>query len=308
MKKTAIVTGANGFIGQWLVRELTKNGNEVIAIIRNESEDISMFIDNPLIQFVYCDLEDLYNLPNLVPKKSYDLFYHLAWVAAGGSGRSDYNIQIRNVKYCCEAVNVAKTLNCKKILFAGTLSERLSKKIVEKDTIAQNDVYAICKDFAHSLIHVECKKKGIEYVWMQFANVFGPYSVNGNIVGYTISELLSDNTATFGPSDQIYDLIYIEDLVNAAYRLGMSKKAIGYYYVGTGTPRLLKEYLLEIGEILKKTSLIKIGARQDDGTRYSKDWYDISKLTRDTGFISEFEFKEGIVKTIDWMKLYLNKK
>ena len=39
--RRAIVTGANGFIGTALCRELTKKGIEVIAIVRNEEENIS---------------------------------------------------------------------------------------------------------------------------------------------------------------------------------------------------------------------------------------------------------------------------
>ena len=39
--KRAIVTGANGFVGAWLTKELTDRGAEVYAIIKDKNEDIS---------------------------------------------------------------------------------------------------------------------------------------------------------------------------------------------------------------------------------------------------------------------------
>ena len=63
-------------------------------------------------------------------------------------------------------------------------------------------------------------------MWMQFSNLYGPYSINGNIVGYTIKELLLGREATFGPANQIYDLLYIEDLVYAVARLLYRKRKV----------------------------------------------------------------------------------
>ena len=40
--KKVIVTGANGFVGYWLIRELQNNGIYVTAIIKDENENISM--------------------------------------------------------------------------------------------------------------------------------------------------------------------------------------------------------------------------------------------------------------------------
>ena len=37
----AIVTGANGFVGSWLCKELSDHGVKVAAIVRNEESDIS---------------------------------------------------------------------------------------------------------------------------------------------------------------------------------------------------------------------------------------------------------------------------
>lgn len=39
---TAIITGANGFVGTWLSKELTGKGVKVFAVIKDEKENISL--------------------------------------------------------------------------------------------------------------------------------------------------------------------------------------------------------------------------------------------------------------------------
>lgn len=303
--KNVIVTGANGFVGYWLIRELCKNKVRVTAIIKDTNENISMLSEFDNVEVVYCDLSQLCNLPSLISNRDYDAFYHLAWISAGGAGRADYQIQLQNVKYACDAVGVAKALGCNKILFAGTVTEKIAENILNLSGKAVNNIYGICKHLTHCLVDVECQKQGIDYVWMQFSNLYGPYSINGNIVGYTIKELLQGNEASFGPANQIYDLLYIEDLVYAAYLLGSHITQSHCYYLGSGNPRILADFLKEIGEVCGTPELIKIGARPDDGTRYDASWFDITALKNDTGYSPRVKYEDGLKETIKWMKTTL---
>ncbi len=96
---------------------------------------------------------------------------------------------------------------------------------------------------------------------MQFSNVYGPRNKTGNLVSYTIGELLAGREATFGPALQPYDFIFIDDLIEAVYRLAFRKTQKNTYFIGSGKPRILKDYLSEIGVICNKAGLIKIGVR-----------------------------------------------
>lgn len=303
--KKAIVTGANGFVGYWLLWELQRNNVQVTAVIKDENENISMFSEFHDVDVVFCDLLNLNDLPNKIIEKDYDVMYHLAWVSAGGAGRADYVVQLNNVKYACDAVHVAKELGCSKILFAGTITEKIAENILNLSGKAVNNIYGICKHMTHCLVDVESQKVGIDYVWMQFSNLYGPFSVNGNIVGYTIKELLQGHDASFGPAQQPYDLLYIEDLVYAAYLLGEKQTKNHCYYLGSGNVRILANYLKEIGSVCEMEEKIKIGDRPDDGTRYDASWFDITPLRNDTGFVPRVSYRDGLLKTIDWMKTTL---
>ena len=303
--KKAIVTGGNGFVGYWLIRELCKNGVKVTAIIKDTNENISMLSGFEGVDIVYCELAELKTLKGKIVDRGFDVFYHLAWISAGGAGRADYAVQLQNVKFACDAVGVAKELGCKKILFAGTVTEKIAENILNLSGKAVNNIYGICKHMTHCLVDVESQRQGIDYVWMQFSNLYGPYSVNGNIVGYTIKELLQGNEAKFGPANQVYDLLYIEDLVYAAYLLGNCNTRCHSYYIGSGQTQKLSEFLIKIGEECGKPELIKIGARPDDGTRYEEKWFDITSLKEDTGYEPRVPFEYGLRQTIEWLKTTL---
>ena len=76
--KKAIVTGANGFIGSWLIKELVKNDVEVIAVVRNEKSNIESIANIEGLRIVYCDLNEIQTLPEKIADRDIDVFYHLA--------------------------------------------------------------------------------------------------------------------------------------------------------------------------------------------------------------------------------------
>ena len=189
-----------------------------------------------------------------------------------------------------------------KVLSKDSEVKKIAENILNIDVKAENIIYGICKHTVHCLMDVVSKQIGIDYVWMRFSNLYGPYSINGNIVGYTLAELLKGNDASFGSANQPYDLLYIEDLVHAAYLLGENTTKNNCYYLGSGNARILSDFLYEIGDICNKRSNIKIGIRQDDGLEYNMNWFDGSAIVKEFGFKPKYSLSDGVLNTIKWME------
>lgn len=300
--KSVVITGANGFVGSWLCKKFSDNKIDVFAIVRNENSDISNIDKLPQVKVIYCDLENIKLLPQLIPEEKVDLFYHLAWEGAGGDLRSNYSVQLNNVRYTCDCVEVASKLKCKKILVSGTVSEHIAANYKEIKNISPNIIYGACKKFALELLDIQCKKYNIPYVWMRIANVYGPNSNNGNIVEYTLKAFMNEEIPSYSPGDQYYDLIYIEDLANAMYLLSINSLTKNIYYIGSGEPQKLKDYILNMKDIYGGNSTVDLGSRPDEGVKYSKTWYEIEDLSNETGFETRTSFKSGITSTLNWMK------
>lgn len=299
--KKAIVTGASGFVGSWLCNHLSQNNVFVYAIVRDKNSDIRR-LNNDGIEIIYCELEKIIELDNIIIDKDIDAFYHLAWSGSSGPQRADYKLQLLNVKYACDCAKVSKEMNCKKFLCSGTITEKIAQNILDIDIKSENTMYGLAKHTTHCMLDILCKNIDLDYIWMRFSNIYGPCNTSGNIVGYTLNELTMGNVPQFSKGEQPYDLMYIKDLVNAMYLLGKNKTSENCYFLGSGEPKLLKDYLIKIKEIYSHSCDIGLGKRKEDGLEYNIEWFDIKDLENDTGFKPKYTFEEGIKETIDFMK------
>ena len=99
-----------------------------------------------------------------------------------------------------------------------------------------------------------------------------------------------------------HDFIYVDDLIEAVYRLGFKETNKPFYYIGSGNPKVLKDYLIRIGELVGCADKVGIGVREDDGVKYTMDMFDNSNLVSTIGEYASIDFDKGINKTINWLK------
>lgn len=293
--KKVIITGAGGFIGKELTQKMIRNGVEVIAI---SLDFVSSFPEDPLIEKICMTLDEPEKLLEVLSPSDYDAFYHLAWQGVNGREKADPLIQTDNIKMAIKCAFVAQKLGCKKILCSGTVAERAVESLPNMNSASGGMLYGAAKHCTHILLETYCKNIGLDFVWMQFSNVYGPQNKTGNLISYTLENLLEGKEATFGPAQQPYDFIFVDDLIEAVFRLGDIKTKKDHYFIGSGEPRVLRDYLLQIGHELGKTELIKLGVRPDDGIRYSLDMFDITDLQNEIGVYNKTDFDVGVKATI----------
>ena len=294
--KNIIITGAGGFVGTELTRKMVERGVHVVAISNFFSES---FPESPFIDVIETTINETDDIVKLIPYAEYDAFYHLAWAGVNGSSKSDPLVQIGNERMAIICAQVAKRIGCKRFLCAGTVAENSIESLPLLTKTSGGMLYGVAKHCTRLLLEVYCKNIGLPFVWMQFSNIYGPMNSTGNLVSYTLDELMKGKEALFGPARQPYDFVFIDDLIEAVYRLGFCSANRNCYCIGSGEPRILADYLREIGDVYGRPDLIKIGARQDDGIRYSKEMFENSGLVEDIGEYVKYSFSDGIRNTVD---------
>lgn len=299
--KKVVITGANGFIGSSLVKRMLKTDVEVFAIDINFS--VCRLPESPLVHCMEIGLNDKTNLQELLaPATGCDAFYHLAWKGVNGPDKADPTIQLDNAKMATDCAAVAKAIGCKKFLCAGTVAEQSVHSLPNLAATSGGMMYGVAKHCTHLMLETYCKNIGQPFVWMQFSNIFGVGNKTGNLVSYTLGELMAGKEPSFGPAEQPYDFIYVDDLIEAVFLLGEKDTKQNCFFIGSGEPRILKEYLLKIGELLGQQDKVKIGLRPDDGIKYDFSMFDTSSLKEVVGNYSRTSFEYGINKTINWLK------
>ncbi len=298
--KNVIVTGANGFIGSSLIEKFVENNIHVLAM--DVGFENLVTLQSELVTKLPINLIDVDTLYKKIPDGEYDAFYHLAWRGVNGLEKADPVIQLNNALMAVKCASVAKKIGCKKFLCAGTIAEQAVNSLKNLKKTSGGMMYGAAKQCTHLMIETYCKSIDLNFVWMQFSNIYGPHNNTGNLVSYTVSELLNGREALFGPAKQPYDFIYVDDLLEAVYRLGKSECRETFYYIGSGSPRLLREYLNIVGETCGAPELIRIGARPDDGVKYDFSMFDSTTLVKDVGEYISKSFEEGIRITVDALK------
>lgn len=292
-----IVTGANGFIGSSLIRKLVEKGVRVTAV------DISFaqprLPESNLITRVESGVD--LSLAERIPAGEYDAFYHLAWRGVNGPDKADPVVQLENIRMAVDCAKICKQLGVRKLLCAGTVAENATFSLPNLQSTSGGMMYGVAKHACRLMVEDYCKNIGLPFVWMQFSNIYGVGNKTGNLVSYTLGELLAGREATFGPALQPYDFIYVDDLIEAVLRLGENDTPNAFYYIGSGSPRVLKDYLNRIGELAGKSELVKIGIRPDDGIRYTMEMFDCRPLFAAIGDYVSTDFDAGITRTMEWL-------
>ena len=293
--KAILVTGAGGFLGASLTARLLAGGLDVIAV--DQSTAALDHLHHSRLTLVRTDLEAP-SWQNLLPDRDYGAFYHLAWRGVNGPEKADPYVQLSNLRLALRCADTAKALGCEKFLCAGTIAERAVESLPTLAQVSGGMMYSAAKQSCRLLLETRCKNIGLPFVWMQLSNAYGPGNKTGNLISYTLSQLRKKEPATFGPARQPYDFIFVRDLMEAMFRLGTMPTSRSAYFIGSGQPALLSDYLHVIGRLAGSPDLIRIGERPDDGIRYSWEMLDTSPLVRDIGPYVSGSFEDHIRETL----------
>lgn len=301
MLKKAVVTGANGFVGTAVCNELAKQGVEVIAVIRHPDENIED-IQNERIKIVYCDLSDFSNLSQLIPDRDIDVFYHFAWVGSAGPLRGNIDVQMKNIQYTCDSVNACHNMKCKRFVFASSIMEYEISAVMETEsTPGINTLYSSAKIAADYMARTIAGELGVSYIRAVISNIYGPGERSPRLINTSIRKLINGEHCSFSPGEQMYDFIYISDAAKTFLAIGESGKANRTYYIGSQNPKPLKDFLIEMRDVINPSITIGLGEIPFNGISLSYREFDINAVKNDTGFVPEVSFSEGVKNTAKWI-------
>lgn len=301
--KSAIVTGAGGFIGSALAKKLLSMGVHVVAI-GTDREKLEQRFKHPNITFVQASFSEYYQLDKLIGQPA-DIFYHCAWQGVFGEAFQDYELQLNNVKYTCMALEAALKIGCKKFVFSATNNEVEIKKYLLSDQEIKpryTCIYSTSKLAAEMICKTLAYQKGIQYSAGMIAMAYGEGNRSEMLPNVLMSHLLDGKSPKLVNGYNLYDMIYIDDIANAFYCIGESGHHMKSYYVGHRKLRTFREIVTEIRDILAPDVELRYG-EYPDNLDMDYSLVDLDALYHDTGFECTADFESSILKTANWLKL-----
>lgn len=294
MKRVAI-TGGTGFIGRKLAEEMINNNIDVILFVRDKNKCGSLLNFCNVIEFY----SDEYN-SFLEEKKQIDAFYHLAWEGVAPEKKNDRQIQIKNIDFAMEMLEYAIKLGVKRFIATGTVAEYAFCEDVMDVNAKQtpNDLYGASKTATHYMLETWARNNNMPFNWVVIPSTFGEGRRDNNILTYTITTLLKGEKPSYGYLNQMWDFLYVEEVVRALRLIGEKGNINKTYAIGSGIYKPLKEYVEIIRNNIDPKLPLGIGEKPDLSKKAFSSCVSIKDLTEDTGFVPMVSFEEGIRRTI----------
>jgi len=317
-----LITGATGYVGSQLVKQLIEQREEINILVRDiysihipAGKNINVFKG---------DITDQESISKAI--KGCKQVYHCAAVAK--FSMADRNILFStNVNGTRNILEASLKTNIQKLVFtssAAVFGPSLTTPLTETDSRIEafESDYDISKHQAEKLVH-EFVAKGLNAVIVNPSRVYGPGPATySNAVNRMIQKFLDKKMLLFpNIGKYISNYCYIDDVVNG-HLLAMQKAKAGENYILGGEnisyDKLinsiikyadLKNYILKVPvSFAKKFASLSVFLNKDSEltpsliTRFAKHrMLKCEKAIKELGYhITTFD--EGIKTTIDYLK------
>lgn len=236
-----VVTGASGFVGKHLIREMLKFGYEVVAVTR-QKDTVCEFLG--LVDIVELDLNyidvDIYSRLGKP-----DALIHLAWGSLPNySSESHLKELSMHFKFLEMMIKSGLAL----LMVTGTCFEYglQSGCLNEDNMVKPTNPYGSAKNELRKKIEDFKLKYSFKFIWPRLFYTYGNGQAKTSIYPQLQQSVLEGKTVfNMSGGNQIRDYLAIEEIVKKLLNLLRLKKDIGIVNVCSGSPKILKNIVEE---------------------------------------------------------------
>ncbi len=299
--QNVIITGSTGFIGGALTSKLLAEGVKVFGVDVDASK-MSKFIDYSNYIPIVAKFEDYENLHEIITERNVDVFYHFAWAGGFTTAIRDYKLQMSNAGYAGDALVAAKNIGAKKFVYANTYNQYEIRNFLDSESFEPRYtcIYSTGKTAASLICRTLSYNLGIMYSAALIPMPYGENNYSKQLVNVVLNNLKNHISPKLVEGNNLYDLVYIQDIVDALVAIGERGKNQKEYYVGHRKLKTFKEWMIEIRNIIAPDVELKFGEYIDkQQIDYSK--VNLDALYYDTGWECKYDLKDNIISTAQWV-------
>ena len=315
--RRVLVTGATGFIGSWLVKELLARGAAVVALVMDDDPQSQFFRDEDFRKttVVTGRLEDSAALQRAVNVQEVDTVFHLgAQTLVGPAQRAPWETFESNIRGTYNLLEVCRLHSglVRRVVVASSdkaYGEQSRLPYLESMPLEGRAPYEVSKSCADLLAQSYFHTYRLPVAIARCGNVYGGGDLNwSRIVPGTIRSLLRGERPVLR-SDGTFkrDYVYVKDVVQAYLLLAeqLDRKAVAgeSFNFGPNRPLTVLAMVAAIGRLLG--SRLKPDIRRSARGEILHQYLSSQKAARVLGWRPAYALEDGLQETIAWYRRLL---
>jgi len=301
-----LLSGAAGFIGAGVLRQLVAEGGvEVAAIVRNPESAWRASDELARVRVLRVDLADGGALEKAVRSFAPTHLLHLAWSGVLGKDRNDAAQHV-NVFHSIRLLEIALAAGAKHFIGLGSQAEYgpCQARIDESTATSPTTMYGAAKLATSLMAGRLCELAGARFAWLRLFSSYGPRDNPEWMIPYLALSLLRGERPAVTAAEQRWDYIYVDDAAAAIVAVARSDAASGAFNLGSGSAPRLRDIIEKVRDAIDPALPIGFGEvpyRPDQVMHLEAD---IGRLTKATGWRPKVDLAEGIARTVDWYRTH----
>jgi UDP-glucose 4-epimerase len=292
-----LLTGGEGFIGSSFVKKFYKEFDFVI--ISSKKNDFKKIAKTEYLSIT--NKKIIKTIENLNP----DIVIHLAGLSGLKKCETEpekaFDVNVNgttNVIKGCLKINA-------KLIFISTrevYGSTINKESNENDSLNPINIYGKTKMEAEKIIQNTAKNSKLNYIILRLTNVYGPGTNSG--VNYMIKESLNEGKISVNGGEQVLNFIFIEDVIELIHLVILNSKLFRQIFnIGSKDTISLKKFVeILIGLLNNKVDVEFVKKPNFESLFFRPN---IKKQQNILAYNSKISLKEGINKTLQYMKINL---
>lgn len=259
-----VLTGATGFVGSQILRELTNRSINVRVIVRDRKKLPK------LEQTKYVDVFDVDDLFTKETKKlkelldGTDTLIHAAWYTEPGK----YLTTADNLSCLEGTIRLAQAFfhaGGSRFVGLGTCAEyEHTDRLITVDTpLKPTTLYAACKASAYQVLSHYFSSVGVSFAWCRLFYLYGEGEDYRRLVPYIRRQLQAGQEALLTTGNQVRDFIDVLDAARMIVDIAIGSKK-GAANICRGTTKTVRELAESIADEYGRRDLLKFGVKPEN--------------------------------------------
>ena len=284
-----LVTGGNGFIGQHLLKELSKTEHIIAGIVRHKK------INFKSIKLINGDLGKVEEMRYEINKFQPEVIVHLAW---HGIPNFSYSMCQNNLFDAIHFFDwIFENTECTKIILSGSCFEYGKKKGIckEFDPVKLDSYFTWAKYSLNQYLWLKCVEENVIFNWFRLFYVYGPGQREGSLIPTLIKSIGEKKIPLINTPLNKNDFVYVGDIAKTFANAIDVDIPSGVYNLGSGKAtsvydicRIVEEQLWSNKNI---SNQILDSGKQDETVNF---WADMNKTRQAFNNSCDTVLEDGI--------------